>query len=92
MTQHHRRGIASVRIPRMSDSPTIKPELLDILVCALTRSKLRLEGDELIAQVGGLRYPIRDGIPVMLIEEAKLPEGIESLDAFGEQFKDQIPD
>jgi hypothetical protein len=32
---------------------------------------LRLEGDWLIAEVGGLRYPIRDGIPVMLIEEGE---------------------
>ena len=48
-------------------------------------------GDLLIAEVGGLRYPVRDGIPVMLVEEAKLPEGIESLEAFKVRFKDQIP-
>ena len=34
----------------------------------------------LIAEVGGLAYPVRDGIPVMLIEEAKLPAGVSSLD------------
>ncbi len=71
---------------------TIKLDLLEILVCPLTRSKLRQEGDELVGEVGKLRYPIRDGIPVLLIEEATLPEGIESLDAFREQYKDQIPD
>ena len=57
----------------------------------VTRSKLRQEGDFLVAEVGGLRYPVRDGIPVMLVEEAKLPEGIESLEAFKVKFKDQIP-
>ena len=69
----------------------IDPELLEILRCPLTRSKLRLEGDWLIAEVGGLAYPIRDGIPVMLIEEARLPSGIASLDEFKQRYKDQIP-
>jgi len=75
----------------MSKMNTLRPELLDILVCPLTRSPLRQEGDELVAEAGGLRYPIRDGIPVMLIEEAKLPEGIASLDEFKAKHKDQIP-
>ena len=48
----------------------LDPELLALLRCPLTRSKLRQEGDHLVADVGGLRYPVRDGIPVMLIEEA----------------------
>ncbi len=65
----------------------IDPELLEILRCPLTRSRLRLEGDWLIAEVGGLSYPIRDGIPVMLMEEAKLPEGVESLAALKEKLK-----
>ena len=67
-------------------------ELLKILVCPLTRSPLRMEGDHLVAEIGGLRYPIRDGIPVLLIDEAILPEGIDSLDAFKGKFKDHIPD
>jgi uncharacterized protein YbaR (Trm112 family) len=72
-------------------SNTITPDLLEILRCPLTRSRLRQEGDFLVAEVGGLAYPVRDGIPVMLIEEAKLPPGVESLDAFREKFKDQLP-
>ena len=40
----------------------------------------KAEGNYLVAQAGGLRYPIRDGFPVMLIEEAKLPQGVESLE------------
>ena len=50
------------------------------------------EGNELVAEVGGLRYPINDGIPILLIDEAKLPEGIASLDEFKKKFADQIPD
>jgi uncharacterized protein YbaR (Trm112 family) len=69
----------------------VDPELLSILRCPLTRSPLRQEGDFLIAEVGGLRYPVRDGIPVMLIEEAQLPTGVESLDAFKTKFAAQIP-
>ena len=69
----------------------VDPDLLSILRCPLTRSPLRQEGDFLIAEVGGLRYPVRDGIPVMLIEEAELPDGVESLDAFKTKFAAQIP-
>jgi uncharacterized protein len=69
---------------------TIDPELLGILRCPLTRSRLRQEGDFLIAEVGGLAYPVREGIPVMLIEEAKLPSGIASLDEFKARYADQI--
>ncbi len=54
-------------------------ELLDILRCPLTLSRLRPEGDFLVAEVGGLAYPVRDGIPVMLVEEAKLPPGVASI-------------
>ena len=71
-------------------SNTIDPELLEILRCPLTRSKLRQEGDFLVAEVGGLSYPVRDGIPVMLAEEAKLPAGVGSLDEFKQRFKDSI--
>ena len=60
-------------------SNTIDPELLEILRCPLTRSRLRQEGDWLVAEVGGLSYPVREGLPVMLVEEAKLPAGVTSL-------------
>ena len=67
-------------------SSTIDPELLDLLRCPLTGSRLRPEGDFLIAEVGGLAYPVRDGFPVMLMEEAKLPAGVQSLDALKQQY------
>lgn len=69
----------------------IDPELLKILVCPLTRSPLRQEGEELVGEVGGLRYPIRHGIPVLLIDEAKLPAGVASLDEFKQMFAAHIP-
>jgi uncharacterized protein YbaR (Trm112 family) len=69
-----------------SNSNVIDPQVLEILRCPLTRSKLRQEGDWLIAEVGGLRYPIRDGFPVMLMEEAQLPPGVKSLDELKQQY------
>jgi uncharacterized protein len=79
----------------MSDTDTNNPNAIDadlllILRCPLTRSPLRQEGDFLIAEVGGLAYPVRDGIPVMLVEEAKLPAGLSSLDEFKQRHKAHI--
>jgi uncharacterized protein YbaR (Trm112 family) len=73
----------------MSDanSNLVDPQILGILRCPLTRSKLRQEGDWLIADEGGLRYPVRDGIPVMLIEEAQLPGGVNSLDELKQKYQ-----
>lgn len=70
---------------------SIDPDVLEILRCPLTRSRLRLEGDFLVAEVGGLAYPIRDGIPVLLIDEAKLPPGVSSLDELKQRLQGQIP-
>lgn len=52
---------------------TADPKLLEILVCPLTKVPLRYdrEGQELISDQAGLAYPIRDGIPIMLVEEAR---------------------
>jgi uncharacterized protein len=65
-------------------------ELLEMLRCPLTMSRLRQEGDFLVAEVGGLRYPIREGFPVMLVEEAKLPAGYKNLEEFKAAFKGQV--
>ncbi|MEZ6192376.1 MAG: hypothetical protein R3C45_13960 [Phycisphaerales bacterium] len=75
----------------MAEPNTISPDVLKILRCPLTRSPLQLQGEELVATVGGLRYPIRDGIPILLIDEAALPSGVASLDEFKQKFADQIP-
>ena len=70
-------------------SNQLDPELLEILRCPLTRSRLRQDGDFLISEVGGLAYPVRDGIPVMLVEEAKLPEGVRSVDELRARLKSE---
>ena len=47
--------------------------LLEFLVCPLTKTRLRHDekNNELISEKGGLAFPIKDGIPIMLIEEAR---------------------
>ncbi len=53
--------------------PTVDPKLLEILVCPLTKGPLTYDraAQELISQRARLAYPIRDGIPIMLIDEAR---------------------
>jgi uncharacterized protein YbaR (Trm112 family) len=55
----------------------VDPKLLEILVCPLTKSTLRYDAQaaELISDKAKLAYPIRDGIPVMLVEEARKLDG-----------------
>ena len=52
---------------------TIDPKLLEILVCPLTKTTLEYDAErqELISQAAKLAYPIRDGIPIMLADEAR---------------------
>lgn len=56
---------------RRSDS--VDPKLLEILVCPITRGPLEYdkEAGELISKSANLAYPIRDGVPIMLPEEAR---------------------
>jgi len=51
----------------------IDPKLLEILVCPLSKGPLRYDAmaQELISDQASLAYPIRDGIPIMLIDEAR---------------------
>jgi len=57
----------------MDEPSDIDPKLLEILVCPLTKGPLRYDraAQELISEEAGLAYPIRDGIPIMLIDEAR---------------------
>ena len=52
---------------------TFDPALLAKLVCPVTRTPLRYDADarELISEAAGLAYPVREGVPVMLVEEAR---------------------
>ncbi len=52
----------------------ITKELLEILACPLCKTDVRLEDNRIVCTKCGRRYPIRDDIPVMLIDEAELPE------------------
>ncbi len=51
----------------------VDPKLLDLLVCPLTKGRLSYnrERSELISESAKLAYPIRDGVPIMLISEAR---------------------
>ncbi len=51
----------------------IDPKLLEILVCPVTKATLRYDRQrqELVSLEAGLAYPIRDGIPIMLADEAR---------------------
>lgn len=52
---------------------TVDPKLLEILVCPLTKQRLEYDAErqELVSRAARLAYPIRDGIPIMLAEEAR---------------------
>lgn len=60
----------------------INPELLDILRCPMdpSRTRLTLEGDKLLCERCRLGFKIKDGFPVMIVEEAELPPGCASLE------------
>ncbi|MGL4729541.1 MAG: Trm112 family protein [Bosea sp. (in: a-proteobacteria)] len=55
------------------DATRIDPKLLEILVCPLTKTTLQYDAQrqELVSLAARLAYPIRDGIPIMLPEEAR---------------------
>lgn len=54
----------------------VDPKLLELLVCPVTHKPLRYDRkrQELISEAAGLAYPIRDGIPIMLEDEARTIE------------------
>ncbi|MFC1480272.1 Trm112 family protein [Candidatus Omnitrophota bacterium] len=52
----------------------IEKELLEILACPLCKADVKQEKDSIVCARCGRRYPIKGGIPVMLVDEAELPE------------------
>ncbi len=54
-------------------TPTVDPKLLEMLVCPLTKGPLSYDAarQELVSKQAKLAYPIRDGIPIMLPDEAR---------------------
>lgn len=65
-------AFAGMMIER-TDMQQVDKRLLDLLVCPLTKGPLRYdqEAQELVSDKAKLAYPIRDGIPIMLVEEAR---------------------
>ena len=57
----------------MTEHPPLDPRLLEILVCPVTKGPLHWdrEAGELISRQAGLAFPVRDGIPIMLPDEAR---------------------
>ena len=66
-------------------------DLMEVLRCPLTRSRLRQEGQWLIGELGGLRYPIRDGFPVLLVCRASLGTINHTLLSLREIERSQLP-
>lgn len=56
-----------------SGTAGVDPRLLEILVCPVTKGPLRYDAAraELVSEQAGLAFPIRDGIPIMLVDEAR---------------------
>ena len=55
----------------------VDKELLDILACPACKADVRMEGDRIVCTKCGRRYPIKDDIPIMLINEAEMPDSKE---------------
>ncbi len=55
-------------------------EQLDLLVCPLGKAPLRWEDDAAVCSECGLRYPIEDGIPRMVVDDATLPDGVDAIE------------
>ena len=56
----------------------IDKELLEILACPVCKTPVQEEKEQLVCTECGRRYPVRDGIPIMLVDEAQQPEQKES--------------
>ena len=62
--------------PALPETAPVDPRLLEILVCPVTKGPLEYDRGrgELVSRKAGLAYPVRDGIPIMLPEEARALE------------------
>lgn len=61
------------KTPVPTPAPTYDRHMLEALVCPLTQGRLRYDAarQELVSESAGLAFPIRDGIPIMLVDEAR---------------------
>ena len=70
-----------------NSSPKISSHLLELLVCPLTKSQLRYdeETNELVSDIAGLAFPIVNGIPIMLVEEARKIPALRETEPLGQK-------
>ncbi len=61
----------------VTPAPELDPRLLEVLVCPASRGPLRYDRQrqELVSDAAGLAYPIRDGVPILLVSEARELQG-----------------
>ena len=64
---------AETSLPAPREPKRVDPRLLEMLVCPVTRATLSYDAErqELISRAAKLVYPIRDGVPIMLLDEAR---------------------
>jgi uncharacterized protein YbaR (Trm112 family) len=67
-------GLSSRRNQGKGGDPQMDPEFLKRLACPVCKVSLQTEGENLTCGKCGRRYPIRDGVPVLLADEAEKPE------------------
>ena len=69
----------------------VDPKLLEILICPLTKGPLRYDRarNELVSEQAGLAYPIRDGIPIMLVDDAR---PVDDADIIPDEVRADRPD
>jgi len=83
--------------PPPSGDRDVDPKLLEILVCPLTKAPLRFDraARELISDQAGLAFPIRNGVPIMLVDEARrlsedpVADGVAALGAVRDTENDE---
>ena len=71
--QHPGKHLACLDCGTVLDISTFKP--LDLIYCPECKNEVKLDDNKIVCLNCGRRYPVRDGIPVMLVDEAELPEG-----------------
>lgn len=57
----------------------ISPETVSLLRCPIGKSPLEIEDENLICTMCGVVFPVKNGIPVLMADEAKFPEGVNNI-------------
>ena len=70
----------------MNQIPSAQDQAFALLRCPLTHSVLHRVGEHLVASVGGLRYPIENGIAILILDRAALPNGVDSIQTLRESL------